>query len=104
MTSYNIYCKDRENSFDYVFSAYAGLKGVRYQLHRSNGSHWTNPEELLLSAIDHGNGIKFSEKLDKDLDYEQIAILNIFLNLIRLHDEGLMDEYYVIDTIRLQKI
>ena len=103
MTTYNIYCKE-ENTLDYVFSACTGLKGVRYQLHRSDGGHWTNPNELLLSALDHDNGIKFSEKIVKDLDYEQIAILNIFLNLIKLYDEGLMDEYYVIDTLKVQKI
>ena len=103
MTTYNIYCKE-ENTLDYVFSVCAGLKGVRYQMHRSDGCHWTNPGELVISALDHGNGIKFSEKLGKNLDYEQIAILNIFLNLIKLYDEGLMDEYYVIPTDALLKI
>ena len=103
MTTYNIYCKD-ENSFEYVFSACTGLKGVRYQLQRSDASHWTNPGELVLSALDNGNGIKFSEKLGKSLDYAQIAELTIFLNLVRLHDEGLMGEHYVIDADAMQKI
>jgi len=103
MTTYNIYCKE-ENKLEYVFSAYTGLKGVRYQLHRSDGSQWIEPNELLLSALDHGNGIKFIEKLGKTLDYEQIGVLNIFLNLIKLYDEGLMGEHYVIPTNALLKI
>lgn len=104
MTTYNIYCKEENDALDYVFSVCAGLKGTRYQLHRSGGNQWTAPNELVISALDHGNGIKFSEKIGKDLDYARIAVLNIFLNLIRLYDEGLMDNYYVIPADALLKI
>lgn len=107
MKTYKIYCKD-ENTFEYVFSVRDRLKGLRacvqYQLHRSDSSRWTHPNELILSVLDHGDGLKFSEKLDKDLDYAQIAELNLFLNLIRRHDTSLMDEYYFIAADALQNI
>jgi len=81
-----------------VFTEQSGNKERRYQLYRSAADPWDAPGALLHSAVDYENGIVFSDKLPKDFDYEQFAILNLFLNLIKRSDAALMGTYTVIDA------
>ena len=106
MKTYNLYCKD-ENSFEYVFTVREEVdptEKTHYQLTRSDADHWTHPEELLFSAIDNGNEFLLEEKIGKTLDYSKFGELNLFLNLIKNNDKGIMGKFLVIDTSTINEI
>jgi len=55
---------------------------------------WTNPNEKVLSFVDHGNGITFSFK-DQivDVDYEDFALLYFVMN--RVYDTKINETFRV---------
>ena len=70
--------------------------GTAYSLHYSGATHWTNPNELIISAIDHGNGIKLSEKIGKSLDYSEFGNIALLFNFILNVDISMAPKYNVI--------
>lgn len=56
--------------------------GEKYSLFRSNSPAWTFPGELVISALDDGDSIKFSEKIGKEIDYSKLVELRILFNFI----------------------
>ncbi len=57
-----------------------------------------DPVEIL-QATDTGNGIKFTNKFDKELDYSQVDYLRLFLNLIEQEDKSLFESYIVTEPV-----
>lgn len=69
---------DQENhSVDYVVEQ----QDDKFTLKRSKSSHWTNPNEKLLTLKDTGNGLKLSNGLE--LDYYQFEELVIILQVYK---------------------
>lgn len=61
--------------------------GTKYSLHYSSASHWTYPNKLILSALDTGNEIKLSEKMGKEIDYNDFAEISLLFNFILKYDK-----------------
>ena len=70
--------------------------GTKYSLYYSVAGHWTNPGELIISALDTGNGIKLSEKMGKSLDYGEFGNIALLFNFILNVDISMSPKYNVI--------
>ena len=70
--------------------------GDKYTMYYSHTEHWTYKGKELLSAEDHGNGIKWKHKLPKDMDYCTFEYFWILMKFIR---EGLINENYIISEL-----
>lgn len=57
-----------------------------------------DPVEIL-QATDTGNGIKFTNKFNKELDYSEADYLRLFLNLIEQEDKSLFESYIVTEPV-----
>lgn len=68
--------------------------GTTYLLYRSSASHWTNPNELIISATDTGNEIKLSEKIGKPIDYSDFAEWSLLFNFILKYDKQMGSPNY----------
>lgn len=64
-------------------------RGTEYSLHRSSASHWTNPNELIVSATDTGHKIKISEKMGKAIDYSDFGEWSLLFKFILKYDKVL---------------
>ena len=90
MQTYKILCSDELNT-TYKFTKDQSFSSVTYILYDEQG-------DVLFTAENHGNGIKFEKKLGKSFDYAEIADLNLFLNLIQKFDV-ISDEFEVYEKI-----
>jgi len=73
---------DSENSYEYDVHMSETEKGTKYELFRSQNGIWTSPGESILSVVDHGNGIKFSEKIGKNLEYDFMIEVRLLLSVM----------------------
>lgn len=88
---YKILCSDELNTtYTFIKEELPSLTLYSLILDESN--------ELLFTAENYGNGIKFEKKLGKDFDYAKIADLTLFLNLIQKFD-AISDEFEVYEKI-----
>lgn len=88
---YKILCSDELNTtYTFIKEELPSLTLYSLILDESN--------ELLFTAENYGNGIKFEKKLGKDFDYSEIADLTLFLNLIQKFD-AISDEFEVYEKI-----
>lgn len=62
-------------------------KGTKYKLFRSKGQQWTNPGELISTAIDDGNGITIDGVY---YTYSQIEQLKILIDSMAETQDNLM--------------
>lgn len=89
-----------ENKYEYDIFIDDTDDGTKYSLYYSGSGHWTYPNELIISALDTGNGIKLSEKMGKSLDYSEFGniallfnfILNVDINIAPKHNVIRVDE------------
>lgn len=77
---------DSENSYEYDVTVTEVDSGTKYELFRSTNSVWTESGESILSVVDDGNRIKFSEKLGKRLEYNFMVELRLILSVMSLVD------------------
>lgn len=54
---------------------------------------------VIFEATDTGNGIKFTNKFDRELDYSETDYLRLFLNLIEQEDKSLFESYIVTEPV-----
>ena len=66
-----------------------------FTLYYSNAEHWTYPNNEIIQATEYGNGIKFSTKTPKDMDYSTFEHLHILMMFIR---KNLRNDNYLIIT------
>lgn len=78
-----------EGTHEYTIFVEETDGGTEYSLHRSSASHWTDPDELIVSAIDNGNRIKISEKMGKAIDYSDFAEWSLLFKFILKYDKSL---------------
>jgi hypothetical protein len=84
-----------EGAYDHDITVEETDEGSVYSLYYSKASHWTFPGELILSAIDNGNRIKFSKKFGSTIDYGDFAYLKILINFIAQFDKHMHCQYEV---------
>ena len=92
MKTFKIYDGDGD-SHEYDIDVNQTDKGTVYTLRYSHLPAWTYPGQEIMSATDHGHGIKFSNKFDKDIEYDAFGNLRILMNFITKYDTCLMLEY-----------
>ena len=73
---------DSENSYEYDVHVSETDQGTKYELFRSQNDIWTSPGESILSVVDDGNGIKFSKKIGKRLEYDFMVEVRLLLSVI----------------------
>jgi hypothetical protein len=56
-------------------------------------------DEVLYTAEDDEDNIKFDKKIGKSFEYHEIADLHLFLNLIQQFDDTLTDTYEVYQKV-----
>lgn len=56
-------------------------------------------EIIIFRAEDTGNGFKFTDKIDRSMEYCDMDYLRLFLNLIGKMDDGLYDSYLITEPI-----
>lgn len=92
MTKHYLILSSDELKTTYTFIAEEIISTMFYTLLDDN-------DEILFTAENHGNGIKFGKKIGKSFDYAEIADLKLFLNLIHEFDSGLKDTFEVYEKI-----
>lgn len=88
-----------QNKHEYDVLIEESDEGTVYSLHYSDSNRWTHPNELILSAKDDRNQVKFSQKLGKELDYSSCVELKILLNIISIHDKNFTPRYEAIEFL-----
>jgi len=58
-------------------------------------------DEILYTAEDDEDGIRFEKKIGKNFAYHEIAELHLFLNLIQQFDDTLTDTYEVYQKVTI---
>jgi hypothetical protein len=88
---YKILCSDELNT-TYTFIKEETSSRTMYTLIGEKG-------EVLYSAEDNEDDIKFEKKIGKNFAYHEIAELQLFLNLIHNLAPGLSDTYDVYEKV-----
>lgn len=101
MKTYKVY--DIENC-QYTITVEKTFDGTSYVLCRSSDSRWRNPDEIVLSAVDNGNGIEFNKKQNKHFDYHVFCELAILTSFIVKYDRQLMSEIKIVEETNFCKI
>jgi hypothetical protein len=70
-------------------------ESTSYEMRYSNGDQWTEwtKAEHILSATDHGNGIKFTEKIKRSMDYDNFTELRLLMQFINNYESNISQEY-----------
>ena len=89
---------------DYNVTVEKTDKGNEYSVFHSNGVQWRTPVkgDLILKMVDDGNGMKFSKKLPKKMEYHEVLALHILLSVERKLDPQI--KYQVIENISLIEV
>lgn len=95
---------DADGKHDYDIYVEKTDKGKEYSIHNSNGSHWLSHArgELVLKMTDTGNGMKFSKKLPKKMEYHEVLALHILLSVERCLDPQI--KYQIIENKSLIEV
>lgn len=103
MKKYKIYEENDNHEFNLM--VYESSDETTYVLGRSNANHWTTPREIILSAVDHGNGVKFSKRYKADMNYSDFCEMHVLMSFIVKHQKGaMMPVYTIIEEVELGKI
>jgi hypothetical protein len=88
----------------YTITVKENSAGTSYTLNRSGELVWTNPGEMILSAVDRGNGIKFSKKQNMFFEYDEFGELAILASFIVKYDRQLMGEIKIVEETNFCQI
>jgi hypothetical protein len=98
---------DKEGVHEYTIVVEDTDKGEKFSILTSNGEQWSSHarNELQLSFINDGNGIKFDRKL-KSLDYSELCCLRLlikFENIMNGNDLNI-DNFRVVEMKTLLEL
>ena len=84
-----------DGKHEYDITVIKTEESTSYEMRHSNGDQWTEwtKGEHILSATDHGNGIKFTEKIKRSMDYDKFTELRILMDFIDNFDGNISQEY-----------
>jgi len=79
-----------DGNHEYDITVIKTENSTSYEMRYSKGEQWTSHTrgEHILSATDDGNGIKFTDKFKKNMDYDKFVELKIFLDFIYSQDKN----------------
>jgi hypothetical protein len=86
-----------EGKHEYDITVHQTEEGTSYEMRYSDSSIWTSHTrgEHILSATDHGNGIKFTEKIRRSMDYDVFTELKVFMDFVFQYDGNIGPDYQV---------
>ena len=84
-----------EGKHEYDITVIKTYESTSYEMRCSNGDQWNSETkgEYILSAIDHGNGIQFREKIKRSMDYSGFTELRLFMEFINSIDGNITSEF-----------
>ena len=90
-----------EGKHEYDISVIKTFESTSYEMRYSNGDQWTSDTkgEYILSATDHGNGIRFTEKIKRSMDYDFFTELRIFMEFINSIDGNISSKFNTYEQI-----
>ena len=91
------YVLNEKNNIEYIILEVEVATGIEFSLFRSDSEEWSDHarNELVISAIDTGNGYVFSNKISKTMDYSQAVELLILMTAMSKIDDNLMETYKI---------
>jgi hypothetical protein len=97
MKHYKIFDKESK-SHEYDLKVETNTDGdIHYALYHSHNNIWTHPGEIILCAIDNGNGFTFTSPVSNKISYSDVTELYILLRFIKTLDSDLMGNYEIVD-------
>jgi hypothetical protein len=93
---------NKELEYEYDITVEETDKGIKTTLFKSSSSVWSESAkgEETLSMLNDGNGIKFSHKIGKKLNYNELTELRLLLDFENDIDTELnKDGYKVLEEI-----
>lgn len=87
-----------ENDLEYVIEVTDVNKGTQYVLSRSGSGCWSEHarNEVVLTLLDNGNGVKIKPKIGKELNYAELAQLQLLLQFISQHEKNKKLQYKIV--------
>jgi hypothetical protein len=84
-----------DGDHEYDITVYKTDESTSYEMRYSNSPIWTSHTrgEHILSATDHGNGIEFTEKIKRKMDYDVFTELKVFMEFIYKFDVNIGPNY-----------
>jgi|NOAtaT_7_FD_contig_41_865726_length_1148_multi_3_in_0_out_0_2 hypothetical protein len=84
-----------DGNHEYDITVHQTDESTSYEMRYSNSPIWSSHTrgEHILSATDHGNGIKFTEKIKRSMDYDNFTELRVLMNFIQDFDGNISQEY-----------
>ncbi len=95
------YALVNEGNHEYDISVIEKTKSTTYEMRYSESDQWTSHTkgEHILSAIDDGNGIRFTEKISKKMDYDFFTELRLFMEFINTNEGNISSEFKTYELI-----
>ena len=89
---------------DYDITVVKTDKGKEYSIFNSKSTQWLSHAQgmLVLKMVDDGNGMKFSKKLPKKMEYHEVLALHILLSVERCLDPQI--KYQIIENKSLIEV
>jgi hypothetical protein len=80
-----------DGKHEYVITVIKTDESTSYEMRYSNGDQWNEwtKGEHIFSATDHGNGIKFNEKIKSSMEYDNFTELRLLMQFINNYDGNL---------------
>jgi hypothetical protein len=90
-----------EGKHDYDITVIKTLGVTSYEMRYSEGDQWTSHTkgEHILSATDHGNGVLFTKKIKRDMDYSFFTELRLFMEFINSIEGNISNEFKTYEQI-----
>lgn len=85
----------KSKELEYLFTAEKGVGITTYKMYED--------EELLISAIEDGDGFNFGNIVDYSI-YYGFAELLLFMNCVKICDPKLMSKYEVLEHLKIDEI
>lgn len=87
---------NNESEYEYDIIVEETDNGLLTTLFRSNSSIWSDSVKgnEVISILNNGNGVKFTNKLNKKLDYHELYELRLLLNFENSIDTELNKDGY----------
>jgi hypothetical protein len=90
-----------EGKHDYDITVIKTLGVTSYEMRYSKGDQWNSHTkgEHILSATDHGNGILFTKKFKRDMDYDNFTVIRLLMEFINSIEGNIANEFKTYEQI-----
>jgi len=84
-----------DGKHEYDITVHKTTESTSYEMSYSNADQWSEctKGEHILSATDNGNGIQFTEKIKRSMDYDNFTELRIMMEFIQNYDGNISADY-----------